>query len=197
MRRRVFWGLAAATAALAIFAGIGTFGFFTSTQTNPGNTFTAGQLVLGNDRSATFILTAGTMQPGDVVSRNVTLTHAPTSSVDMNYTVQATSVLGALCPELTVTVTRLDAGQDVNDGAAIPIGNISLPGDTLSSFAAAPISLGSLNNAGNTSDGYSFTVGFINTGLPNQDAFQGATCTVGYTWVAVQQASNDDLTSAP
>src|SRR5438093_4737822 len=120
MRRRVFWGLAAMTAALALAAGVGTFGFFTSSSTNPNNTFTAGTLVIGNTRDGTFILQAQNMQPGDTITRDVTLSRAATSTLDMNYDVRLTPAdppVGSLCPALRVVVTRTDDGQAVDDGA--------------------------------------------------------------------------------
>ncbi len=210
MRRRIFWGLAAATAALAIVAGAGTFGFFSSTRVNPGNAFAAGRLVLSNDRDGTFILTASNMQPGDTLSRQVVLSRAASTTLDMNYNIVRSALSGSLdadptstafCSILQLSVTRTDAGQNPDD-TAIPAGEtISNPNpattDTISSFPTpSPRELGSLTDDGNTTDTYLFTVTFVDTGSP-QDEYQGATCTVEYTWAARQQASNDDLVTGP
>ena len=197
MRRRIFWALAALTAALALTAGLGTFAFFSSTTTNPANRFVAGTLVLGNDRDATFILQADNMQPGDSVLRTVTLSRAATSTLDMNYTVQQTGLTGSLCPSLAIVVVRTDAGQDVNDGAAIPLSaTVSTPADTVSTFAGSPVTLGSLNNSGNSADTYSFQVTFVETNT-DQSALMGASCEVTYTWTGRQQTTNDDLVTRP
>ena len=198
MRRRIFWGLAAMTAALALVAGMGTFGFFSDTRVNPGNRFQAGTLVLGNNRDGLFILSASNMQPGDSLTRSVTLTRDPASTLDMNYFLSRTdispSATSGLCPELEIAVTRADAGQAADDGAPIAAGAISAAGDTVGTFAVVEIPLGSLNNSGNSSDTYNFQVTFD----PNAgNAFQGTACEVTYTWRAAQQTSNEDLSTLP
>ena len=220
MRRRFFWGLAAATAALAILAGSGTYGFFSSTTINPGNSFFAGRLVLANDRNGTFILTASNMQPGDRVIRHVTLAKDPTSSLDMNYTLQRTDKVLSdtatpapsadldMCHKLAIVVKRLDAGQpsNVDDPASsITAGALisSVTGDSLETFATAAIDVGALNNSGNSQDTYRFDVTFVDTGSA-QDYLQGDGCTVEYTWLAMQQTApviptgaNEDITVSP
>lgn len=198
MRRRVFWTLAAATAAMAFLAGAGTFGFFSSTQTSPGNSFTAGTLVINVERAGTFFITAGDMQPGDSLNRTIAISRDPTSSLNMNYTVELSSAAGALCDSLDAVVTRTDDGQADNGGAVILAGAVvSAAGDTLTSFAATPVNLGSLNhNPENQDDVYQFQVTFRDTGAP-QNLLQGASCTVGYTWNATQQTPNRRLTTGP
>ena len=195
MRRRIFWSLAAATAALALAAGLGTYGFFSSTTSNPGNLFTSGHLELANDRSGSLILSATNMQPGDSISRDVVLTLAPASTLDLNYRIDRTvdtAPPNPLCDALNIVVTRTDAGQAPDDGAAIPASTVvSAPGDTLRSFASASVALGSLNNSGNNGDTYTFAVTFTDTGAPQ--ALQDQACEVTYTWTAVQQGANDDL----
>ena len=198
MRRRIFWSLAAATAALALAAGLGTYGFFSSTTSNPGNLFTSGHLELANSRPGSLILSATNMQPGDSISRDVVLTLAPASTLDLNYRVDRTITVdsggaGGLCDALNIVVTRTDAGQAPDDGAAIPAGTVvSAGGDTLRSFASASVALGSLNNSGNNGDTYTFAVTFTDTGAPQ--ALQDQTCEVTYTWTAVQQGTNEDIT---
>lgn len=193
MRRRFFWGLAAVTAALAVVAGSGTFGFFSSSTFNPGNRFLAGTLILGNNLSGTFILRANNLQPGDSLSGAVTLSRDPASTLDMNYSVVRTiDIDSALCDALNIVVTRTDAGQDLDDGAAVVAGTvISAGADTLRSFAAAALGTWSLNNSGNSTDTYNFQVTFTDTGAP-QNALQGLTCEVTYTWSAIQQTVNDE-----
>jgi predicted ribosomally synthesized peptide with SipW-like signal peptide len=198
MRRRLFWSLAAAAAALAVLAGAGTFGFFSSSTVNPGNQFTAGRLVLANNKSGSFILAATDMQPGDTFNRTVTLSYDPTSTLDMNYTMQRTSLVdvvpstvGSFCGTLQIVVDRLDAGQADNNGAAIPAGNI-FTGTFSDPGLGAQIALGSLDDSGNSTDTYRFTVTFPETGAA-QDNLQGAACTVDFTWRATQQTPNTDL----
>ncbi len=206
-RRRFFWGLAAATAALAIVAGSGTFGFFSSTTVNPGNSFFAGTLVLANNKNGTFILDVSNMQPGDVVARQVELSYDPRSSLDMNYSLSRTSMVefdaqdpanpgAGMCAALALQITEVSPNgrQLPNDGGFLlpapdPAGTVT--SSTISSFTfAGPWSL---NNSGNPDDTYNFQVTFVDTGVP-QNHLQGDGCTVEYTWSAVQQATNDDIT---
>jgi hypothetical protein len=198
----LFWGLAAATAALTIVAGSGTFGFFSSSTVNPGNAFFSGILEISNSKNNTFILSASNMQPGDSLSRIVTLSYGPTSTLDMNYTVQRTTVSGTsftpFCQALEIVVTRNDDGQAANDGAVIPTGTVeSAAGATLDTFAVAAHDMGSLNNDGNTTDTFTFQVTFVNDLNNPQNGLQNKECTVTYTWEARQQAINDDLVTAP
>ena len=200
MRRRIFWAMAAATAALALVAGSGSFGFFSDSTTNPGNLFQAGVLALSNDRDATFILSDLNMQPGDSITRDVELAQAPGSTLDMNYTLTRTDIspsIGGLCDALDIVVTRIDPGATANDVATIPLGQVISPASaTLSTFAVAPIDVGALNNSGNPTDTYSFQVTFTDTGAP-QNPLQGTACEVAYTWAAQQQTTNDDELELP
>ena len=185
---------------MAIVAGTGTFGFFSSETVNSGNRFQTGTLILGNSRDATFILSALNMQPGDTILRSVDLSRAPGSTLDMNYEVQRTDItptVGGLCPSLAVEVIRVDDGALADDAGAI-IGPTAIApgGATLDTFATGAVGLGALNNSGNSVDTYTFRVTF--TALPaEQNALQGTSCEVTYTWRAIQQTANEDLATSP
>ena len=114
---------AAAVAALAMTPG--TFGGFTATSTNPGNSVTAGTLTMANSAADAAVVTATTglaldnMQPGDTASGTVTITNS-----------------GTLPADLTLSIA--DATNE------FPVGDLTL---TIVNEVAAPVYTGAVANA--------------------------------------------------
>lgn len=80
-----------------------TFSAFSSTTSNPGNSFAAGTVAIGDNDAGSAMFDLSGLKPGDSASRCVLVTY--TGSLDATVRLYGT-VSGALAPYLTLTVTR-------------------------------------------------------------------------------------------
>jgi hypothetical protein len=173
--RRSLAALATVLVAVGVTGASGAS--FTSTSANPANTFTAGTLTMGNSKSASAILTASNMKPGDPASKG-TVDIKNTGTVTGAFTLTRGTIVdsdtvNAMSPKLDVVVT--DCGTDLDCVAGV--NTVKYTG-TLAAMTA-PIALG--NFAGNEEHRYEFSVAFNSSGT---NLMQGDNSVVPFTWDA-------------
>lgn len=161
-------GGAAAASALALTPG--TFGGFTSSTTNPGNSVQAGTLTMTNSASGNAVVTSTTglalnnMKPGDSATGSVTITNN-----------------GSLPADLTLAISNSSNSFPAGDlDLAIKEGAATVHSGTVADHA--PIALGSTWAAGE-SHTYSVTVSIPSTA--GNDA-QGDTASFRLDWSGAQ-----------
>jgi len=157
-------------AALVLTAAvvIGSGASFTATSANPGNVFTAGSLYIDNSLEGTAILTAVNMKPGDTVTGTVTLENVGTVSGAFSVTKGQVADADGLGDVLQLSVAE--------GASSVYSGDLS--------GAMSGVSLGTW--APEAPHTYTFTVTWPNgTGVPDDNAFMGTTCTYRFDWNAV------------
>jgi spore coat-associated protein N len=174
----------------ALLLGIGTIGLaaavtvgsgadFTSTSANPNNIFTAGTLTHSNSLPGAAILTAALMRPGDTASGTVDIKNTGSLSGNFSLAKTVSAETASFASKLTVVIT------DNGDPSCVvacpgPVGVYSGTVAAMGSQALGAYAAGATHR-------YSFVVTFPNTGAPGagaDNAYQGATATVLYTWTA-------------
>lgn len=111
MTRRVLLSLLI-LAGLAAVTGAATFSAFSSTTTNPGNSFAAGTVLISDNDASTAMLSLANAQPGATDTSCLLVTY----SGSLSSTVRLYgSIAGALAPYLTLTITRGSDGTPVFD----------------------------------------------------------------------------------
>lgn len=167
-QRRIMVLATLAILVLAAAALAASSASFTATSANPGNVFTAGDLDMYNSKDGSLILTSTNIKPGDIVSSTVTLRNI--GSVDGAFTVSKTLQADAAGLGGVLQLS-------IDEGAA----NV-YSGDL--SGALSSVSLGTwIPSEEHT---YTFTVSWPGgTGVPDDDAFQGTSCTYAFQWDAV------------
>lgn len=173
--RTVLLGLG--TIGLAAAVTIGSGADFTSTTANPSNVFTAGTLSHTNSKNGAAILTSSNMRPGDTASGTVDIKNTGSLSGTFSLAKTVTAETAGFASKLTVVVT------DTGDPACVsgcPAPSTVYSG-TVSAMGAR--ALGTFA-AGDTHR-FSFVVTFPDGGANGADnAYQGASTTVTYTWTA-------------
>jgi hypothetical protein len=103
-RRTILGGAALATmfAAGAILL-VGTFSAFSSTTSNPGNTFSAGTVTIGDNDAGGALYSLTDQTPGATVTRCIKVTY--TGTLDADVKLYTPSTIGSLGPFLNLTVT--------------------------------------------------------------------------------------------
>jgi spore coat-associated protein N len=123
-------GGAAAVSALAITPG--TFGGFTSSSSNPGNSVTAGTLTMTNSASGAAVITAAAnpgkdnMKPGDSVSGSVTITNSGSLPANMTLSIShAVNTFPSGDVNLVITdgATQVYSGSVADTSSAIALGS--------------------------------------------------------------------------
>jgi spore coat-associated protein N len=165
---------------LAVGVAVGSSAVFTSSSVNPDNTFTSGTLSQSNSKEGAAILTASGMVPGQ--SSDGTVTIKNTGDVSGAFTLSASGLTdnpgpngGKLSDVLKLKVVDMGPGTTVYDGPFA-----SMPKQNLGSWAPAE------------QHSYRFTVTFPNGGTPpsettGDNAYQGSSTSVTYTWDATSQ----------
>jgi hypothetical protein len=167
------------TIGLAAAVTVGSGADFTSTSANPSNIFTAGTMTHLNSKAGAAILTASLMRPGDTASGTVDIQNTGSLSGNFSLAKTVSAETAGFASKLTVVIT--DNG-DPSCVVACP-GPVGVYSGTIAAMGSQ--ALGSFP-AGATHR-YSFVVTFPNTGAPGagaDNAYQGATATVLYTWTA-------------
>ena len=85
-------------------AGVGTWSAFTATTNNPGNSFAAGTVVIGDNDSNGAIFSMAGMKPGTTSSGCIQVTY--TGSLASNVKLYGTTGGSGLDPYINLTVTR-------------------------------------------------------------------------------------------
>lgn len=170
-------GLFAATVVIASAFLVGSGAVFTSTSANPSNVFTAGVFTHTNSNNAAAILTASLMKPGDAKTGTVTIKNT-----------------GDLGGDFTVTMTKTADTAGANGGSLYNVlklkiddGATTVYNGNLKDFSSNALG----TYAPNDTHTYTFTVTFPDGGTPGSNttgdnAYQGSSTTVQFTWTAVQ-----------
>jgi hypothetical protein len=179
---------------LGTVAGLGVFGAFSSTTSNPNNEFAAGTVAISDNDSNTAMYNVSNQKPGDSVTRCIRVTY--TGSLPANVRLYTNSTIGALGPHVNLTVTpgTMPVGTAypqctgfTADGGALYTGTLSGFATTHNSYANGLVDFpGSTTNwATNNTVVYQFTVA-MSASAP--DTVQGATTGQHtYTWEAQNQ----------
>jgi spore coat-associated protein N len=177
--RRTVGALAVVLAAVGITVGSGAN--FTAHSANPSNTFTAGTLSMDNTKSASAVLTAGNLKPGDTATGTVDIQN--TGSVAGAFTLKTTSPVDStpsILGQLDVKIA--DCGAFTNNNTTAPscttgTTTVSATGAKVNSVGA--LSLGSF--AASEKHRYKFDVT-----LPasTDNTYQGKTGSISFDWDA-------------
>ena len=145
---------AAAFAALAVTPG--TFGGFTSTTSNPGNSVQAGTLTMSNSAGGSAVVSAvsaptkGNMQPGDSASGSVTVTNSGTLPADMKLSISAatnTFPIGSLDLVIKEGAAIVYTGTVANTAGPIALGTTWAALEAHTYTVTVSIPLGANNDA--------------------------------------------------
>lgn len=166
------------TIGLAAAVTVGSGADFTSQSANAANIFTAGTLTHSNSVPGA-ILTAANMRPGDTASGTVDIKNTGSLSGNFSLAKTVTAETAAFASKLTIVITDTgDPGCLASCPGPVPVysGTVAAMGSqALGAFAAG------------ATHRYSFVVTFPATGAPGagaDNAYQGASTTVTYTWTA-------------
>ena len=184
------------TALMAATGATMSLALFTSQQAVAGNAFTTGTIVLSVS-PASAIFTSGTMMPGDVVPVGVPgapVTVSNTGTGTFRYAITGASTdtdTKHLDTQLLITVRRADGNAgvscalftgDVLFSGVVPVGPINMVGDPAPGAQAGDRQL-----AGGVPETLCFKASLpIGTLI----AYQGATSTYTFTFIAEQTANN-------
>jgi spore coat-associated protein N len=179
-RSRRFLMLGGSLVATLIIASaflVGSGAVFTSTSANPSNVFTAGILTQTNSKAPGAILTASLMKPGDVKTGTVVIKNT-----------------GDLSGDFTATMAKTADTAGANGGSLFNVlklkiedGSTTLYNGNMKDFTTQALG----TYAANDTHTYTFTVTFPDGGTPasnttEDNAYQGSSTTVSFTWTAVQ-----------
>ena len=172
----------------AVLVGV-SFAVFSTSSANAGNMFTAGTLTSSNSKDDAAILTATRMVPGDTTNGTVTISNTGDSKGQFT---------------LTGSTPTNTPGPNGGDLSSVLDLTIVMDGDT-----ANPIYDGKLNAMtqedlgvwdGGDSHDFVFTVTFPEGGTPGSattgdNAYQGSSTTVTYTWNATSVSATTTTTT--
>jgi len=177
--RRTVGALAVVLAAVGITVGSGAN--FTAHSANPSNTFTAGTLSMDNSKSASAILSAPNLKPGDTTSGTVDIQN--TGSVGGAFTLKTSSPVDSTPSILgQLDVKIVDCGAFTANNTTAP--NCTTGTTTVSATGAkvngiGTISLGTF--AASEKHRYKFDVTLPSS---TDNTFQGKTGSISFDWDA-------------
>lgn len=122
---------------LGSLAAAGVFGAFSSTTTNPDNSFSAGTVEIADNDSNQALYSASDQKPGDSVTSCIRVTYS--GSLDAEVRLYTPSTIGDLGPHVDLTITPgTQAAATFPDctGFTADVGGAIFDG-TLASFSAA------------------------------------------------------------
>jgi spore coat-associated protein N len=175
--RKVLAGLFVLLAAAGVAVGSGAN--FNSSSANASNVFSAGTLSQSNSKAGAAILTASGLKPGGTVSGTVDIQN--TGSIPGAFTLSKSSPVdtptgSGLSGKLTMVITdQGDPTCTVSCPAAVPVYSGTLAG-------MGSIALGT--SAAGVKHRYAFVATFPDGTTTVDNAFQGTSTTVDYTFTA-------------
>jgi spore coat-associated protein N len=164
---------------VAVAVAVGSGANFTAAAANPSNAFSTGTLAQTNSKDNAAILTASGLRPGDSSSGTVDIQNSGSLSGQFSLARGATTdtdVTNPLSAKLNLVVTDCGAfngttAPDCATGTQKYSGTIAaMPKLTLTTFAAGE------------KRRYRFVVAFPDGGAGADNAYQGDSTTVEYTW---------------
>lgn len=134
--RRILATLAVLGALCAV-GGAGTFSAFSSTTANPGNTFAAGTVAIGDNDAGVAMYALSNAKPNDSATSCIQVTY--TGSLDSDVRLYTASTIGSLGPYVNLTIT---AGTQTTPSfpsctGFTPRAGGTIYSGTLAAFAAA------------------------------------------------------------
>jgi hypothetical protein len=183
------------TALIAATGATMSLALFTSQTAVAGNAFTTGTIILSVN-PANAIFTSAAMMPGDVVPAGVpgaVVTVSNTGTGTFRYAITGASTdtdTKHLDTQLLITIRQADAGGGcaaftgavLFASAVVPIGPINMVGDPAQGFQAGDRTL-----AGGANETLCFKASLP---ILTPIAYQGATSTYTFTFIAEQTANN-------
>lgn len=174
---------------VAAVAGVGVFSAFSSTTSNPGNSFAAGTVTIGDNDAGTALYSVSNAKPGTTSTRCIRVTY--TGSLDASVKLYASTVgAGGAYVDLAIT-SGTGTAADCSDFAA-DASNASVYSGTVKGFADtySGWATGLADNPGaatkwvqNDAVTYRFTV----TQQDNNSAQGTSTGAHSFTWEARNQ----------
>ncbi|HEX2304234.1 MAG TPA: TasA family protein [Gaiellaceae bacterium] len=174
--------------------GVGTFSAFSSTTTNPGNTFAAGTVHLTDNDSGSAMYNVPTSAPGTSVTRCIVLTYGGT--LPANVRLYTTSTLNALANYVDLTVEKGTSSGGSFPNCGTFTSQATIYSGTLAGFASAHSSYANGVSAypgsqtqwdQNDTLVYRFTVSLQDDNNANGGATPLSTGAHGFTWEAQNQ----------
>jgi len=176
-----------------VIAGVGALGtnaVFTSTASNPANSFSTGTIVISTSPASAFI-TFSAMVPGDVVTAPLTVSN--TGTAQLRYAVTSTTTENTLAAQLDMTiksgVTTCTTGGFGTDGTVLygpgDLGSttgVNVIGDPTQGSQAGDRTL-----SASTGEVLCFQVSLP---LASGNTYQGLTSTATFAFNAEQTANN-------
>jgi len=181
--------LGAFAAVVAVAGTLATFGAFSSTTTNPGNSFAAGTVTIGDNDGGSALYNLSNQKPGVQTDKCVKVTY--TGSLDSTVKLYASAVTaGGAFVDLAITSgtgTNAACSDFVADatGSSVYTGTLKNFADTYTSFATglADNPLATTKWQLNDAVTYRFRVS-----VQDNNSAQGATTgTHSFTWEAQNQ----------
>jgi len=171
-------------------AGLGVFAAFSSTTSNPGNSFAAGSVTISDNDSDTALYSVSNQKPGQSVTRCIKVTYG--GSLDADVKLYASSV-GAVGQYIDLAITSGTGNSaDCSDFTIDASGTPSVYSGTLKNFADtySAWASGLADNpltATKWASGNAVTYRFVVT-LQDNSAAQGlSTGSHSFTWEARNQ----------
>lgn len=185
--RRTLGALGAVLAAVGLAIGSGAV--FTSTASNPGNAFAAGNLSTTNSPTGAILTVPSGFKPGDTSNGSVTITNSGDMPGSYSLTKSVTSNVpgpngGSLASVLNVKIEDTTGTPvTVYDGSIASMSAQTLDGDP-STGAVDKFTAGQART-------YKFTVSWPDGGTPGSsttgdNAYKSSAVTVQYDWNATQ-----------
>jgi hypothetical protein len=129
--------------ALGSMATFGVLGAFTSTTSNPNNSFAAGTVTIGDNDANSSLYTVSAAKPGDTVTRCIRVTY--TGSLGSDVRIYTPSTIGALGQyvDLTIQPGTMPVGTSfpnctgftADSGGALFTGTLQSFGSTRNTYA--------------------------------------------------------------
>lgn len=166
--RRILGGIGAVLVAAALAAGSGAN--YQSTSANAGNIIKAGVVSISSTKSGSAVLAVTGLAPGKAVFDTVSITNTGDLAADL--TLKASGLVDApaspaLSAKLDLKVENTTAGTTIYNGKL----------GAFTSVSAGNVAVGATK-------AFKFTVTFPDGGLGADDAYQGASSGVDFTWTA-------------
>ena len=178
---------------LAGISAFGAFSIFTSTATNPSNTFSTGSVSISTSPASAFI-TFSSMVPGDTTTQSLVVSNDGTLQLRYAITSSATNTdAKGLKDQLVLTVKTIDVTTpatpcDNFDGTQLYTGDLDDgAGGVLVGSNAQGAQAGDRTLNASTNETLCFRVNLPST---TGNAFQNATTTATFTFDAEQTANN-------
>jgi hypothetical protein len=186
---KIFLTVLVAAAGVAV-AGFGVFAAFSSTTSNPGNSFAAGSVTISDNDSGTALYNVSNQKPGVTTTRCIKVTYG--GSLDSDVRLYASAVgAGGQYVNLTITSGTGDAADCSDwtiDGSGTPTvynGTVKAFADARTDWASGLADYKLAQTKWSTNDAVTYR---FQTSVQDNNSAQGAsTGSHSFTWEARNQ----------